>query len=130
VYLKCHTTVRFWPWWEIPSPIISPPKRTPRSPRNMVVPPRHQGASSLGVYFLFSSVGSFAMLLLRATPRLFREGFGALNLSDKPAEAKELACCWPPDQPLAKTCGEASEARKFASSNNRGVAVTCGPYTR
>ena len=52
-----------------------------------------------------------------------------VDKSAKKEEPKVLACCWKAGtDKLGKVCGEASEARSIASSNNGGVAVTCGPY--
>lgn len=49
--------------------------------------------------------------------------------SRKSAEpAKEGACCWPADDPAAKSCGEAKSARNSAIISNPGKAIECGPY--
>jgi hypothetical protein len=49
--------------------------------------------------------------------------------SRKPAQpAKEGACCWPADNPGAKSCGEAKSARNSAVISNPGKAIECGPY--
>jgi hypothetical protein len=48
----------------------------------------------------------------------------------KKAEPEEMACCWIASSPdkAGRVCGTASDARRIASSNAGGVAVTCGPY--
>jgi hypothetical protein len=49
--------------------------------------------------------------------------------SRKPAEpATEGACCWPADNPAAKSCGEAKSARNSAVIGNPGKVIECGPY--
>jgi hypothetical protein len=49
--------------------------------------------------------------------------------SKKPLPAStETACCWPSDNPAAKTCGTARGVRNAAIINYPGKAIECGPY--